>query len=123
LKRIEENEIHPYIDDCMSRQSPPRVSELAERLGLSRVTVNKAIKATFGIAASRYLKAQQLERAKTLLAETTVTTTRAAYVLAFGTRRTFYRRFHAAYRMTPTEFRRRERQRRRRADLIGRSRQ
>jgi transcriptional regulator GlxA family with amidase domain len=101
--------IAAYIYDCLRRESPPRVSELAELLCVSRVTLNQRIKRIYGVSAAAYLKTAQLAHAKHLLQATTLTTANIAYACAFGTRRTFYRSFRRSLGTTPATFRRQAR--------------
>jgi AraC-like DNA-binding protein len=108
---IRKEEVHDYLRDCFARESPPRVSELAERIQTSRVTLNRQMKRLFGVSASAYLKAEQLGQAKKLLRRTNLSTTRVAYAGAFGTRRTFYRAFRRNCQVSPAEFRRNQRRR------------
>ena len=98
--------VEEYLDRCFSTEEPPRVSELATVLGISRETLTRDFAASYGMPLSAYLKQRQLAHAKALLAESSLTITRIAYLCGFGTRRTFYRAFRRGTSMTPDEYRR-----------------
>lgn len=99
--------VNSYVTYCIALETPPRVSELAARAGVSTVTLNSRMKAEFGTCPGAYLKAAQLSYARHLLMTTDLTTTAIAYAAGFGTRRTFYRCFLRVGRMTPASFRER----------------
>jgi AraC-like DNA-binding protein len=82
-----------YLRDCFRRESPPRVSEVAQALGISCETLTRACKELLGISPGRFLKHAQTEFAAVLLDQTSETTTSIAYIAAFGSRRTFYRAY------------------------------
>jgi AraC family transcriptional regulator of adaptative response / DNA-3-methyladenine glycosylase II len=96
-----------YLSDCFRSESPPRASELAARLGLSPVQLSRAFTQSIGIPPALYLKWQQVEFAKRLLKQTTLTTNQVAYRAGFGTRATFFRLFREFARATPRRFARR----------------
>jgi two-component system response regulator YesN len=95
-----------YLDRCFSTEEPPRVSELAMLLGISRETLSRDFAASYGMPLSAYLKQRQIAHAQRLLAASGLSTTRIAYVCGFGTRRTFYRCFRRVTALTPDEYRR-----------------
>jgi AraC-like DNA-binding protein len=95
-----------YLVDCFARRSAPRVSELADRLGLSRVAIGAQFHRESGEYLSDYMKRVQVEYAQELLRGTDLTTARVARAAAFGTRRTFHRAFLQRTGMTPDAFRR-----------------
>jgi transcriptional regulator GlxA family with amidase domain len=93
-----------YLRDCFRTQSPPRASELAARLDMSPVELSRAFAKNIGASPSAYLKRQQVEFAKHLLATTTLTTNEVAYRAGFGTRATFFRLFREFAGTTPRRF-------------------
>lgn len=98
--------VEEYLGRCMSAEEPPRVSELAAVLGMSRETLSRDFAATYGTPLSAYLKKQQVRYAQTLLARSELSTTRIAYLCGFGTRRTFYRSFKRETGTSPDQYRR-----------------
>jgi len=98
--------VEEYLDRCFSTEEPPRVSELATVLGISRETLSRDFAASHGSSLSAYLKQRQVAHAQTLLAGTDFSTTRIAYLCGFGTRRTFYRAFKRATDSSPDQYRR-----------------
>jgi AraC-like DNA-binding protein len=98
--------VEEYLDRCFSTEEPPRVSELAALLGISRETLSRDFAGEYGLPLSAYLKQRQVDHAKRLLTRSELSTTRIAYLCGFGTRRTFYRSFRRATATTPDEYRR-----------------
>lgn len=98
--------VEEYLDRCFATEEPPRVTELAEVLGISREKLSRDFAAAYRVPLSAYLKQRQLARAQTLLAAAELSTTQIAYLCGFGTRRTFYRAFRRGAEMTPDEYRR-----------------
>lgn len=98
--------VEEYLGRCMSAEEPPRVSELATLLGVSRETLSRDFATTYGTPLSAYLKKRQVAYAKVLLARSNVSTTRIAYLCGFGTRRTFYRSFKRETGLSPDQYRR-----------------
>jgi AraC-like DNA-binding protein len=98
--------VEEYLDRCFSTEEPPRVSELATVLGISRETLSRDFAASYGTPLSAYLKQRQIAHAKRLLSASDLSTTQIAYLCGFGTRRTFYRSFRRVTSLTPDEFRR-----------------
>ena len=89
----------------MSAEEPPRVSELADVLGVSRETLSRDFAAHYGTPLSAYLKQRQVAYAKKLLGQSRLSTTRIAYLCGFGTRRTFYRSFKRETGLSPDKYR------------------
>lgn len=107
LVRVElRRAVEEYLDRCFSTEEPPRVSELASVLGISRETLSREFAASYRMPLSAYLKRRQIRHAKKLLSESALSTTQIAYLCGFGTRRTFYRAFRRGTSMTPDEYRR-----------------
>ena len=99
-------EVEQYLDRCFATEEPPRVSELAVVLGISREKLSRAFASAYREPLSAYLKRRQLAHAQTLLSASDLSTTRIAYLCGFGTRRTFYRAFRRGAAMSPDEYRR-----------------
>jgi AraC-like DNA-binding protein len=97
--------IERYVTLCCSLETPPRVTELAQFIGVSACTLGRYARSRCDVALSKALKDAQLSRAKEMLRLTEVSTTRIAYACGFGTRRTFYRAFQRAVGMTPARYR------------------
>lgn len=93
-----------YLRECFRDQSPPRVKELAARLGMSPLQLHRAFRQTTGLSPSRYFKSRQVALAQRLLQETELTTNEVAYRAGFGTRATFFRLFRELVGVTPRRF-------------------
>ena len=93
-----------YLRDCFRAESPPRVKELAARLGMSPLQLYRAFTRTTGMSPARYLKSRQIAFAQRLLRETALTTNEVAYRAGFGTRATFFRLFRELVGVTPRRF-------------------
>ena len=102
-------DVDRYLQRCFSTEETPRVSELAEQLGVTREMLSRTFAAEEGIALSAYLKQRQLAHAEHLLESSDLSTTRIAYLSGFGTRRTFYRAFRRGTGMSPDQYRRNSR--------------
>ena len=98
--------VEEYLDRCFSTEEPPRVSELAAMLGVSRERLSRDFASCYGLSLSAYLKQRQIGHAKRLLSQSELSTTRIAYLCGFGTRRTFYRAFRRSTTLTPDAYRR-----------------
>ena len=97
--------LREYLDACYALESPPRVSELADKLGLSVGQLSKLFRRLYGGKLSDYFKSRQVEYAETLLRDTSLTVTKVAYKAAFGTRRTFFRTYRRVKGETPEQYR------------------
>jgi len=97
--------IDRYVAQCCSLETPPRVSELAQLMGVSACTLGRQARRDHGISIAEALKNAQLWRAKRMLQWSDATTTQVAYACGFGTRRTFFRAFQRAVGMTPAQYR------------------
>jgi len=96
--------IEQYVTLCCLLETPPRVSELAQIVGVSAGTLaRQARRNTLSLAAA--LKHAQLVRAEDMLCFTEASTTRIAYACGFGTRRTFFRAFQRIFGSTPAQYR------------------
>lgn len=93
-----------YLRECFREESPPRVKELAARLGMSPLQLHRAFQQTTGMSPARYFKSRQIVFAQRLLQETELTTNEVAYRAGFGTRATFFRLFRELVGVTPRRF-------------------
>lgn len=105
-----EQRLTAYLDACYRVETPPRVSELAESLGVSSAQLSKTFHRLFGAHLSDTLKTRQVEFAEVLLRQTTLTMTKVAYMAGFGTRRTFFRTYRRVKGETPDHYRARMRE-------------
>ena len=105
-----EKKVREYLEACYRAESPPRVTELAERLGITVAQLGRLFRKLFGGNVSDYLKGHQVEHAEVLLRDTRLTVTQIAYKAAFGTRRTFFRVYRRVKGETPDQFRARTRE-------------
>jgi len=100
--------IEKYLSDCYSQRTAARVSELAQVLDISRPYLSRIVPELFGKSLRALLRDRQLEEAKRLLRSTPLAINEVAFASAFGTPKTFFRLFRAAFGMTPKEYRQRE---------------
>jgi AraC-like DNA-binding protein len=105
-KEVSVEAIDSYVYTCLERATPPRVSELARTLGVSRRTLMKDFRQLEKMTPSGYLKRKQIARAKLLLLRGW-SVQRCAFAAGFGTPRSFFRSFRAIVGMTPAAYRRR----------------
>ncbi len=96
--------IEAYLRICFVTRTPPRVSELAQRLGVARGTLVTAVKETRGTTPAKYFRMKQVALAKKLL-ERGWTIERVAREAGYGTRRAFFRSFHEVTGVTPGAYR------------------
>ena len=100
-----ERAIELYLRRCYRERTPARVSELAVFLGANRTYLSRVVPAVIGEPLGTALRKRQLAYAANLLRATTLTVAEVAATAAFGTERTFFRAFLAAYGTTPGAFR------------------
>lgn len=104
-----EARLSAYLEWCYRVETPPRVSEVADSLGVTSAQLSKEFRRLFGTNLSDYLKTRQVEYADRLLRETQLTVTKVAYRAGFGTRRTFFRTYRRIRGETPEQYRARMR--------------
>lgn len=102
--------VRRYVLYCFNVRSVPRVDELASRLSMTRETLTRRFHAATGVSPAATFRAMQLRRAKWLLARSDQPTAEIAGATAFGSTRAFYRTFLRDIGITPTEYRRRQRE-------------
>lgn len=95
-----------YVVRCVRREEPPRISELAQELGVTAEHLSRTFRDKHGVTLSQYMKAQQVRCAARLLRETDLSATRIAYLCGFGTRRTLFRAFRQRMGLSPEQYRR-----------------
>jgi AraC-like DNA-binding protein len=94
-----------YLRSRFEARSAARVSELAQRLGVSREHISRLYRSVTGEPLRRLMRERQVERAEHLLRATSYPTSEIAALSAFGTEMTLRRAFAAFHRMTPDEYR------------------
>jgi AraC-like DNA-binding protein len=94
-----------YLPDCYARETAARISELAQRLGVTREHLTRVVSEAYGITPLEFLRGRQLDRALHLLRTTSYSTVRVAAMSGFGTHASFYRTFKKAMGMTPGRYR------------------
>jgi AraC family transcriptional regulator len=87
----------------------PTTTELAEKFKLGRRDLLRLCKETTGMPPSRYIEETKLEKAKTLLATSTLTMKQIAYEAGYSTASHFSTRFGQFTGLTPSAFRSRAR--------------
>jgi AraC-like DNA-binding protein len=100
-----EHSVEEYLAWCFEQRTPPRVSELATRLGVSRYTLAKNFTAARGITRSAYLKQRQLARAKELLTSACLSIAEVATRAGFGSERALRQAFRGRIGLPPSAFR------------------
>lgn len=94
-------------------REPVSLTKTAADLGVSKYVVSRVFSGTFHRNFCQYLNELRLSYACELLEYTDRTVTDICLEAGFDSQRTFHRVFREQYRMTPGEYRRRERERRR----------
>jgi transcriptional regulator GlxA family with amidase domain len=102
---IDPEEVDAYVARCRDRATPPRVSEFAWELGISRVTLNLRFQEKTGTSLSEYFAAKREKAAATLLMESDLKTEDVAVRAGFGTPRTFHRAFARRFGVSPARYR------------------
>jgi transcriptional regulator GlxA family with amidase domain len=97
--------IEEYLRDCFERESPPRVDELAQDVGLAPAALSRRFRRRYGIGLAEHLKRLQVDFAESLLRDSGLTATQIAYKAGFGTRRTFFRAYRRLKGDTPDAYR------------------
>jgi AraC-like DNA-binding protein len=104
-----------YVLACLRGETPPRVGELADELGLSRSQLTELSRDLLGCPPGVYLRAIRREKATRLLRDPGLTTTAIAYRAGYGTRRSLFRSFRRETGRTPRQSAMPQRERRRTA--------
>jgi AraC-like DNA-binding protein len=95
-----------YLAHCYRTRTAARTDEFAAFLGVSRPYLSRHIQERLGVSPLDFLRRQQLDYARRLLATTPLSIDEIAVASAFGTPWTFYRCFKSAYGTTPAQYRR-----------------
>jgi AraC-like DNA-binding protein len=90
-----------YLARCYALEEQPRSGTFAKWLGVSRDTLYEWCIAEFGLPPSTLLREDRLLRAEGLLTQDGSTTTKVAYVAAFGSRANLFREFRRRRETTP----------------------
>lgn len=98
--------IDAYLKRCFRTQSPPRVSEVAALLKISRDTLATRFRATYGITVREYIRAAQIACAERLLHTTTLAIAAIAATTGYSSERSFRRAFIKATGRSPSSARR-----------------
>lgn len=85
-------------------ETPPRLLELARRVGLSHPRLNRGFRQCFGTTAFGYLRILRLEEARQLLEEGKTNVTDAAYSVGYQSLPSFSRAFSDRFGLCPREF-------------------
>lgn len=94
-----------YLRSQYEAETAARVSELADRLGVSREHISRLYRSVIGESLRDLMRERQVERAERMLRETSYSIAQIAARCAFGTPMTLRRAFAALRRMTPDEYR------------------
>jgi AraC-like DNA-binding protein len=95
--------IHALINHTGGR--PPTTAELAQRFKVGRRDLLRLCKEATGMPPSRHIEETRLDRAKTLLATSTLTMKQIAYQAGYSTASHFSTRFGQLTGLTPSAFR------------------
>lgn len=85
-------------------ETPPRLLELARRVGLSHPRLNRGFRQCFGTTAFGYLRMLRLEEARQLLEAGKTNVTDAAYSVGYQSLPSFSRAFSDRFGLCPREF-------------------
>jgi transcriptional regulator GlxA family with amidase domain len=105
MRQISKLDVARYVHECARRETPPRVSELAQMHAVSVGHISRVFRRRFGMSLSDYMKAVQVRTAERLLRNTKLDMNRIAYGCGFGTRRTFYRTYRRLTGHSPQQYR------------------
>jgi AraC-like DNA-binding protein len=94
-----------YLHACYGAKTAARADQFAEFLRVTRPYLSRIVPELIGMPLRDFLRREQLAHARHLLRTTPLTIDQIALASAFGTPWTFYRRFKAAFGMTPGEYR------------------
>ena len=84
-------------------ETPPRLLDLARRVGLSHPRLNRGFRQCFGTTAFGYLRILRLEEARRLLTEGKASVTDAAYSVGYQSLPSFSRALQRVYEHRPLQ--------------------
>lgn len=95
------------VTDWLGRDlvCPPTLEELAARVGISHVRLNRLFRQVHGLTVFQWLREQRLQRARQELATTAASITDIALACGFSSASHFAERFRNRFGLTPTQFR------------------
>jgi AraC family transcriptional regulator len=99
------DQIHRYLGDL--RGHPIRVRDLARACGISAAHLSRVFRQTTGKTVHAYVEQIRLDRARTLLANTSLSVKQISWTLGFSSSSSFCVAFDRAIGETPSQFRRR----------------
>lgn len=99
--------INTYRRKCRARETPPRVGELADYLGMPRWKLSRTVRRVFGHTLQEHLLRARIRCAKWYLRHSKLSMNRVAYICGFGTRNTFFKEFRDRTSATPDRYRHR----------------
>lgn len=99
--------INAYLQECRAVETPPRVGELANHLGMPRWKLTRTIRRAFGYTLQEHLQRARIRCTRGYLRHSNLPMNRIAYLCGFGTRATFYKEFRRRTGMAPGQYRRR----------------
>ena len=97
------DKILSIIEDELSN-SEFTVENLADLYGVSRVYLNRKIKAITGETSNQFLRNIRLKRAAELLKQNTLTVAEVTWKVGYNDLRTFRSRFKEVYGISPSEY-------------------
>ena len=92
-----------------SLANPPSTTQLVERLGVSRTTLDRAFASDFGLSPPKMLMRLRLDEAKRLMSSTDLTLAEIAARLGYCNAAYFTNIFRDSEGVTPREWRKRQR--------------
>ncbi len=96
--------LEDYLRRCFESETSPRVGELAGQHGWKGERFEGTFHRSTGSPLSTYIKERQISVARLFLIHTDLSVDRVGYISGSGTRRTFFREFHARNGLTPARF-------------------
>ncbi|MGD9610159.1 MAG: helix-turn-helix transcriptional regulator [Desulfovibrionaceae bacterium] len=104
-------------------ETPPRLMDLARRVGVSPPRLNREFRHHFGATVFGYLRVLRLEEARRLLESSDINITDAAFTVGYQSLPSFSRAFRDRFGVCPRQYRNRLRPRCRRSKAAAPGRQ
>ncbi|WP_027183250.1 helix-turn-helix domain-containing protein [Desulfovibrio inopinatus] len=86
-------------------EAPPRLVELARRVGFSAPRLNREFRRIFGTTVFGYLRILRLEEARNLLENSDINITEAAFSVGYQSLPSFSQAFRGYFGMSPRQYR------------------